>query len=231
MKNDVIIGSRQVGLGITLNLEDALGLQSTSTALRSEAEYHFGKRGRSATRFGYFGYFRSAKKVLEAEIELEDKTFPIGTELNSKFDFQVIRGTYDYAFFMDERIRFGASIGLFVMPINFSTAILGEEQARAKFTAPLPVLGLSTDFALTPKIHFKQRVEILYLKFSNTTGILTDINLRIEYNPLDHYGFGLGLNSNNFNITSALKNNSIFDFVGSIETSFTGMLFYARYYL
>ncbi len=230
LNNDIIIGSQYVGLGVGINLEDALGLKTSSLVLRGEAEYHFGKRRRSAVRFGYFGLFRNAIKVIDTEIEFEDEIFPIGTELNSKFDLQIFKGTYDYAFYMDDRVRFGVSIGVFVMPIKFTTASSVKNEVKAQFTAPLPALGLSTDFAITPKLRFKQSIEILYLKFSNIEGVLVDLNLRVEYNPWEHFGFGLGLNSNDINISLAQESNVNIDFVGSVETSFTGLLFYGRYY-
>ena len=98
LKSDVILGSQQVGLGVALNLEDAFGLDASSLVIRSEAGYHFGKRRRSLARFGYFAYFRNATKVIESEIEIDDKIYPIGTEINSKSDFQIFKGAYDLHF-------------------------------------------------------------------------------------------------------------------------------------
>ncbi len=230
LNNDIIIGNEQVGLGIGINLEDALDLKTSSLVLRGEAEYHFGKRRRSAVKFGYFGLYRDAKKVLETEIEFEDEIFPIGTELSSTFDLQIFKGSYDYAFYMDDRVRFGASIGLFVMPIKFSANALNKQEVVAQFTAPLPVLGLSTDFAITPKLRFRQSIEILYLKFSKFEGILADLNIRLEYNPWNHIGFGLGFNSYDLNFSISAESSVNLDFVGTIESSYAGLLFYGRYY-
>ncbi len=230
LKSDIIIGSKQIGLGLALNLEEALGLESSIWVLRGEAEYNFGKRRRSLARFGYFGYFRVARKVLESELEIGDEIYPIGTELNSQFNFQIFKGTYDYAFYLDKRVRLCVSLGLFIMPINFSTSAMDQAEVNADFIAPLPVLGISTDFAITPKIHLKQSIEFFYLEFSNFKGVLTDLNVRVEYNPWRHFGFGFGLDTYDLNITVAKDSNIDLDFVGSVETSFTGLLFYGKYY-
>ncbi len=230
LKSDIIIGSKQVGLGLALNLENALGLESSIWVLRGEAEYNFGKRRRSVARFGYFGYFRVARKVLESELEIGDEIYPIGTELNSHFNFQIFKGTYDYAFYMDQRVRLGIGIGLFIMPISFSTAAFNNPGVKATFTAPLPVLGISTDFAISPKFHLKQSIEFLYLEFSNFKGVLTDLNIPIEYNPWRHFGFGFGLDTYDLNITVSKDSNIDLDFIGSVETSFTGLLLYGKYY-
>jgi hypothetical protein len=170
MNSDIQLGSQQVGLGVTINVEDALGLETSTLALRSEMEYHFGKRRHQTARLGYFSLFRDARKVLDSEIEIGDETFPVGTEVTSKFNLRIFKGTYDYSIYMDERVKLGVSIGLFIMPISFSTSALGLSEEVADFIAPLPVFGLGANFAITPKLYLKQSIEILYLEISTFKG-------------------------------------------------------------
>jgi hypothetical protein len=230
LSSDFIVGSQQVGLGLSVNLEDAFGLESSTLVLRSELAYHLGKRQRHSIRFGYFGFSREAIKVLDSEIEIGNTTFPIGTEVNTKFNFQIYKGTYDYSFYMDERVKLGVTFGIYIMPISFSTSALGLSGEVAEFIAPLPVLGISTKFAITPKLFLKQGIEILYLEISNFKGYITDLNIRVEYNPWKHFGFGLGIDTYRLNISVSQKENVGLDFVGSIKTSYTGLLFYGKYY-
>jgi hypothetical protein len=230
LNNDIQIGSQQVGLGVVINVEDAFGLETTALVLRSEIAYNYGKRRRNNVRFSYFALFRDARKVLESEITIGNETFPVGTEVTSEFNLQIMKGTYEYSFFIDERVKLGASIGLFIMPISFSTSALGFSGEAAEFVAPLPVIGLGANFAITPKLHLKQTFEVLYLEFSTFKGSLMDLNIKFEYNPWNHFGFGLGLNSYQLNLSATNANSSFFDFRGSIKTSFTGLLFYGRYY-
>ena len=230
LKNDVVVGNEQLGLGVSLNVEDAFGLQTSTTVLRGDVEYALGKRKRSIVGFEYFGLFRSASKVLESEIQIDTVVFPIGSELNSHFNLQIFKGDFDYAFYMDERIRIGASFGLFIIPISLSTDGKHFSEFKAQVTAPLPVFGLSTDFAITPKLRLKQSIEFLYVQFSNFKGVLTDLNVRLEYNPWKHFGFGLGFNSYDLDITITSGSNIKLDFIGTIESSFAGILFYGRYY-
>lgn len=230
LNSDIQLSSQEVGLGVTINVEDALGLETSSFVLRSEMEYHFGKRRHQTARLGYFRLLRDGFKVLDSEIEIGDKTFPIGTEVSSKFNLKIFKGTYDYSFYMDERVKLGASIGLFIMPISFSTSALGLSEEVADFIAPLPVLGLGSSFAITPKLYLKQSIEILYLEIATFKGSITDLNFRVEYNPWEHFGFGLGLNSYRLNITVYNEDSAFFDFKGTIKTSYTGLLFYGKYY-
>ena len=53
------------------------------------------------------------------------------------------------------------------MPISFSTSALGFSEEAFEFIAPLPVLGLGTSFAITPKLKLNQSIEILYLGFAD----------------------------------------------------------------
>ena len=230
LNSDIQLGSQEVGIGAAINIEDALGLETSTLVLRSEMEYNYGRRRRHTARLGYFSLFRNARKVLDSEIEIGDETFPVGTEVSSKFDLQIYKGAYDYSFYMDERVKLGITFGLFIMPISFSTSALGLSEEVAEFIAPLPVFGLRTNFAISPKLFLKQSIEILYLEISNFKGSISDINLRLEYNPWKHFGFGLGINSYRLNISIYENDNTFLDFAGSIKTSYTGMLFYGKYY-
>lgn len=231
LNSDIQIRSQEVGLGAILNVEEALGLETTTLVFRGEMDYNFGKRRRSTTSLGYFSLLRKSSKILDTEIEIGDQTFPVGTEINSKFNLRIIKGTYGFSFYKDERVKLDASIGLFIMPMSFSTSAMGFEEEAADFVAPLPVLGLGTDFAIAPKFYLLQSIEILYLKIDTFKGGIVDFNIRCEYKPWDHIGFGLGLNAYRLNISAYKEDGSFLDFNGSVKTGYTGLLFYGKYYL
>ena len=230
MNSDIQLSSEQVGLGVIVNVEDALGLKTSATVLRSGMQYNFGKRRRQTASVDYFGLLRNANKILETEIEIGDKIFPIGTKVDSKFNLQIFKGTYSYAFYRDTRVKLDASLGLFIMPISFSITALDFSEETASFVAPLPVLGLGATYAITPKLYIKQSVEFLYLEISNFKGAISDINIHLEYNLWKHFGFGGGLNTYQLNIEAYKDKNAFFNFKGSIKTGYTGLLFYAKYY-
>jgi hypothetical protein len=231
LNSDIQIRSQAIGLGAILNVEEALGLETTSLVFRSEMEYNFGKRKRSTARLGYFSLLRKSTKVLETEIELGDQTFPVGTEMNSKYNLRIIKGTYEYSFFMDERVKMDASIGLYIMPISFSTSALDLSGEVAEFIAPLPVVGIGTSFAINPKFYFIQQIDLLYLKIDTYKGSIINFIFKCEYKPWNHIGFGLGLNAHQLTISAFKENGSFLDFNGSVKTGYTGLLIYGKYYL
>lgn len=231
MNSDIQLGSQQVGLGVVVNLEDALGLQSSGTVFRSEMRYNYGKRRRHTLGLEYFGLLRNAQKVLDSDVEIGDQIFPIGTEVKSKFNLQIIKASYSYSFYKDERVMIDASFGLFVMPISFSVKALDLNEVASDFVAPLPVVGIRSNFAITPKLHLKQSVDFLYMKIANFRGVVSDINVTLEYNLWEHFGVGGGLNAYQLNIEAFGDDNNYFDFKGSIKTGYTGLLLYVKYYI
>lgn len=230
LSTDILYGSEQLGLGLAINMEDALGLETSSFVLRGETDYNFGKRERHQIGLRYFGFFRNSVKVLESEITIGDQVYPIGSEIDSRFDMQIFKTTYKYAYFIDSRVKLGASIGLYIMPINFSISSLGSLEEASKFIAPLPVLGLDAEFAITPKLLVKQGIDVLYLQIEEFKGTITDVNFRIEYNPWKHIGFGVGYDSYLMSIKNANPGSGIFDFVGSFKSGYTGILFYGKFF-
>ena len=229
MNSDISIDGQEMGLGVNINLEDALGLNTSTAVIRGELEYHFGSKRRSYVRMGYFGLFRNASKTLENQLEIGGSVFPVGMEIVSKYNMQIFRGMYDYAYFKDERFMLGVSGGLYVLPLDFSISTGDVINESAKVIAPLPVLGFRNTFLIAPKVIFKQSVEFLYVKTESFKGLISDLNVWIEYNPFKHFGFGLGFNTFRFNF-SAYETIGSRDFKGTLSTDFTGLLLYGRYY-
>lgn len=230
MNSDIQLSSQQLGLGVLVNLEDALGLTTSTFVFRSEIEYNFGKNRRHSIKLDYFSLLRNAQKVLESDIPIGEITFPIGTEVNSKLNLDIWKFTYIYSFYLDRRVKLGASFGLFIMPTTFEIGALHLTNESAHFIAPLPVIGLNSAFAITPKLYLKQSVEFLYLDISNFRGAITDINMRVEYNIWKHFGFGLGINAHKLNIEALQEDQNFFDFKGTLKESYTGIFMYVRYY-
>jgi len=223
------LGSKQLGVGVDIKLEDALGMKASDFVFRSDAMYRFGHTRKHSVKISYFSFRRAAYKVLEAELELGNKVYPIGTEINSVFDLSIFNFSYDYAFYDDERVNLGVSLGLFFMPIKFKLDVSDITEEATSLFAPLPVIGLRSDFSVSPKLFLKHGLEVLYLQTNDYIGILMDFNVRLEYNPWKHFGFGIGVNMYRMRIEVDGEDYDYSKFVGNIEMGYTGMLFYGRY--
>ena len=229
LENTVVIGIDQLGLGLSLELEDALGLESSALVLRAQGDYTFGKRRNKMLSLGYIGLLRKAKRQLGRDLEIGDFIYPLKTEIETKFNLEIYKLAYNWGFFKDDRMRLGIGGGVFIMPIGFSISSGTNESDFFQFIAPLPSLGVTTDFYIGPRWTFSQSLDIFFIQFSSFKGSLTDLNLKFEYRPLNHFAIGTGLNTFRLNIETKDDLFLNLDFKGSVESSYTGLLFYAKY--
>jgi len=226
LDNSIRIGAP--GVGLEFDLEDALGLKNSQTVFRLDASYRFGADNRHRLDATWFDLSRSATRTLLEEIEIGGVVYPIGTTVDSEFDLAFYNVRYGYSFIKDERIDFAGSLGLHItdvgMFINDTAGILGEEGDRV--TAPLPLIGMRLDVALTPNWYFRSSVEALYLSLGDFTGSITDTLLAGEYRAWDRFALGVGLNA--VHLTLENDNALGLDFKGRIKSDFVGLMLYGK---
>jgi hypothetical protein len=219
------------GAGVLIDVEDTLGMKAHNTVFRVGGDYRFGAERRHRMDLEYFYFNRSSNKTLGKDIVVDNVTFAAGTNVDATFNFQILKAAYSYSFFQDDRMDLAASIGLFVMPIKFQVdAGTAGKNADLKFTAPLPVLGLRGDFAITPKWFFRSKIEFFYLEYKNFTGGLLDTNLAVEYNAWKNFGVGFGLENFRVKLSAEGKDYPNLNFNGDVKMQFIGAQLYARYF-
>ncbi len=224
------IGSKQLGLGVVINLEDALGLETNTTVLRGGVEYNFGKRLQHGLSLDYFRINRSSLKTLADDIEIGDYIFSIGDNIKTEFNLSIIKLKYNYAFLSDERVDVAFSCGFFIIPMSFEISSDQFDSQKGNFIAPLPVLGISSNFLLAKNLYLKQSADLLYLKVNNLKGSIVDLNLAIEHAPFKHFRYGLGVNTFKINIYANQKESDI-NFFGNVNMDYSGVMFYLKYCL
>ncbi len=146
------IGGNNIGVGV--DLEDVLGLDTSISAFRADVFWRFTDNQRHRLDLSWFDLSRDATKVLERDFEIGDSVFPVGATVKSKLDMRILKASYAYSFFQDDRFDLAASFGLFVVPLEYEFESQGFNQIyeQDSITAPLPVIGLRGDFAITPKL-------------------------------------------------------------------------------
>ncbi len=232
LNSDVSFGLGNLGAGIVVNVEDALGLDSSTAVFRGDFRYRFGSTRRHNLLFDYMGFRRDGSKVLGSDIDIGDETISVGTTIESKFNFDIFQLGYSYSFFKDDRIDLGVGGGVYVMPIEFSLTAGGKGLVvDESITAPLPVLKLTGDFALTRKWLLKAGMDLFYLKIGDFEGSIFDATVAAEYNAWKHVGFGLALDF--FRAEVNAEDDDAYpgvDFIGNIDFGVSGLLLYAKVY-
>jgi hypothetical protein len=230
LNDKVTVGSE--GAGVAIDLEQALGLDTQNTIFRLGTLYRIGEKRRHRVDLDYLYFNRKATKNIGQDILVDNVTIAAGTKVETTFNYQIIRAAYSYSFFQDDRMDIAASIGLFVMPIKFemSASGLGSGKGDFSFTAPLPVLGLRGDFAITPRWMIRTNLDVFYLEYQTFKGSLVDTRIAVEYNPWEHFGFGLGFDNFRMGLKSKDKDYPAIDFQGDVKSQFIGVQLYARYF-
>ena len=146
--------------------------------------------------------------------------------------FKIFKGSYTYSFFQDDRFDFGVSFGLFVIPIDYDfKSTTGQQEEVDSITAPLPVIGLKGDFAITPKLFLKSYIDLFYLEFDDYVGKIWNYHIALEYNVFKNVGFGVGFDHLEVDV-EAHSDTDIpgVNFNGNINFLYTGVMIYTKIY-
>jgi hypothetical protein len=234
----VRFGEQNLGIGIELDVEEFLGLDTTDTSFRIDAGYRFGKTRRHKVDFSWFRFHRSASTFFDKVIEVPELPDDSGGgtigpgEFQTVFDFDIYKLMYEYSVVFDKSIDLNLGVGLFITPIKIGYAGtingVGSTRVEEDITAPLPVIGAGIDYAITPKWFIRQQLNLFYLEISNYKGGIANLQLALEWLPWKHFGFGLGVESMRVEIEAENSDVPGVDFRGNIGFSYFGAQFYVK---
>jgi len=228
------------GVGIDVNMEELLGLDTSASTFRFDAHWRFTQNLHHKLDFSWRAMRRSGEKTLGNDFTIENPDDPdgppiiivAGTQIDSFMDMDIFKVTYSYSFFQDDRVDLAVRGGLYIMPIStgFSASGLVSKTADASFTAPLPVIGFQVDFAITPKWFLRTGTQIFYIEYQNFKGTLYSANSAIEFKAWKHVGFGLGVELLHLGVEAKGEDYPGIDFKGNINLNYTGTFLYVKAY-
>ena len=231
VRSTVRVGAK--GIGVSVNPEELFNMDSTTSVFRIDGFWRFSKNLRHRLDASWFKTSNKGDTVLGKDVDIGDTTLPLGTEVKTNLEFDVIKVGYSYSFYQDDRIDLAVGGGLYVLPIkyNLSASGLVNESQTESITAPLPLLGLRADFAITPKWILRNNVDLFYLKISDYLGGIVDVRIGVEYNPFKNVGFGLSTEALNLRV-EAEKGTDVpgVDFNGAFEIEQIGLFGYLNIY-
>ena len=210
------------GVGTLVDLEDLLGMDENQAVFRADTFYRFAKRHR--LNLSYYDIGRDGSKTTSQDITIGNVTFPAGSGVKSELDTLIVKLSYQYDFVADERTAIGASLGLHAMKVDseFKTQS-GSIKETFNATAPLPVIGLHGEYALSPTWKLAASAEVFQVELGDFGGFLADNRLSIENNLFRNVGWGLGFNG--FTLDAHMDDSSL---TGDLEYSFQGLMLYLR---
>jgi hypothetical protein len=223
------------GLGVDVDMEELLDMDSTSTVFKIGGLWRFSDSTKHRLDLSWLAFHRKGSVTVDQTFEIEDRngdtiTVNAGTKVDSFFNIDIYQLSYSYSFMQDDRVDLAALFGLYVMPMDIGVEVTGliDKEGTLDFTAPLPTLGLRMDIALTPKWFFRSSNQIFYLEYQNFKGSLLAIHGAVEYTLWDHMGLGLGVDSFRLKAEAEGEDYPYMDFRGNVELNYIGLELYVR---
>jgi hypothetical protein len=220
------------GVGIGVDVEDLLGFDTELTSFGLEGSWRFTENRRHKVSLAWSDLTRKSDKTLAQDLDLGNGTIlPAGSSVATQFGVNVFRTQYAYSFFQDERMDLALVGGLYVMPLDFQLEATGLQPYSDSFsiTAPLPLTGLGLDFAITPKVLLRSRMELFFLDVGDYRGRMLDTALAFEWRAWEHFALGMGVDS--FELDVQREGSTTVPgvpFTGRVAFSYYGLRLYLR---
>jgi hypothetical protein len=210
------------GEGTDINIEDDLGVESSISVLRLGGHWWFKRRSR--LDFSVFNVGRNGSKQIDETIEFGDRTFTINTVVSTETDLSVTKAAYTFAPLLKERGYLGVTAGLHVTKneLSLSEPTLGAIESES-MTAPLPVIGVRGQYALSERFTLRGSVEVFGIETDDIEGSFADRYVAVDYSVGPRFDVGLAYNDVLFDISADKGDNR---FRGTLDWGYTGWLLY-----
>jgi hypothetical protein len=209
--------------GTDIDMEDDLGLESSTNVARIGGYVWLGRRHRLDG--AYFDLSRSASIPIQETIDFGDQTFQINTTLNTEADLTIIKADYTFAVLAKDRGYLGVTAGLYVADTGFalSQPALGRAESEG-VTAPLPLFGLRGDYAINDRITLTGAAQVFAYSTDEIDGHLTDFYVGADYGFGKRMAVGLAYDRVSMNIGAQED----FGFNGRLDWGYDGFLLYFK---
>jgi hypothetical protein len=211
------------GDGTDIDMEDDLGLESSTNVARLGGYVWLGRRHRLDG--AYFDLSRTASIPIQETIDFGDETFQINTALTTESDLTIIKADYTFAVLAKDRGFLGLTAGLYIAETGFSLSqpTLGRSESE-DVTAPLPLFGLRGDYAINDRITLRGATQVFAFSTDELDGRLTDFYIGADYGFGERMAVGLAYNQVSMNIGAEEDDG----FNGRIDWGYDGFLLYFK---
>ncbi len=220
-----------VPIGIGINTEDQLGMESETNVFRLDGYYRF--TDTHSIDFSYFSVNSEGYRAINKAIEWNGKIIGAGAVVESYFDMDVYKVNYGYSFYHNEKVELALTAGLHITTIDLGLSASGTidgvtnqlSDSKASGTLPLPVFGFKGEYTIIDKTLFvNYKTEYFFIGFDEYKGALLASVLNFEYHFIDNYSIGLGYNTNKIFVEMDDGDKKI-----EAKNTLAGVMFYLSY--
>ena len=156
-----------------------LGLDDSTWSPQGIARFRASDRWR--IELEYFEVNRSRTKALGQDLTWGDFTFPAGSQVTADYDVSVARLSAGYSFFRTPDKELGIGLGFHITDIEARLETSGGSAESGKVLAPLPVVSLYGQVALTDTWAVSSRLDVFRLEYEPYKGNVSSIGLDLMY--------------------------------------------------
>ena len=204
-----------------IDVEDILGVEDSKGVAWGGIAWHFAER--HAVELEYFSLNRDGGKsgTYSPPLQVED-TFIESGSIDTFYDTSLSRLTYGFSISRSERSDFQIKAGLHIAKLEAGLQLSGQicdpttiptsppgcptagtKVASENVTAPLPHLGASFAYAMTPSLALHVQAIGFAIEIDSNDGSIIEIDADVAWTPFRNIGFGAGIRYFNTNIKSA----------------------------
>jgi hypothetical protein len=186
-----------------IDLENFLGLSEDESVWRLDGYWRFAKKHRLG--FGYYGLRRDATSVFSDSINIGGETWYAGAKVATELDMDFFALAYAYSFYQNERWEIAGTIGAYWVKVQTTIALaaaldngvdpplaVSDRFESETVQAPLPLIGLSFDYYITPKWMATFKGGYFQLSLDEFSGKILNLGAKLEYQFTKMFGLGLG---------------------------------------
>jgi hypothetical protein len=198
------------GLGATIDFEDVFDMPGQRSTARM-----FGTARISPNRryidFGYVDINRGGTRNLDQDLDWGGATIHQGSAVEANFNTGFIYAAFRYDFLHLEPVHISGSAGLTWINLSTSLSATGtidnpdgsttaSYYKKASTGAPVPMIGLSLDWALTRRLVLRTYSRFFRLNLSDFNGGLNEAGIRLNWYFVKNFGLGLGYDRTDLNL-------------------------------
>lgn len=227
-----LIGSTDPSLSLNGPLEDGTivdfateGGRSVSSFVAS-ADWRFARKHRVSLL--WYATSRSNTYTLDRDIVIDDTTIPAGASLTPEVSNDFFFVNYRYSFVKNDKVEIAGLLGLYGSNWNFDITASGfpGQPTRtfsqdASTTLPLPVVGASLDWYITPRWTATTSLSGMAAKIGDVDGSTWVFTVSSDYMVWRNFGVGFAYMHSSID-ADVTKNN----FNGNINYTTNNFLFY-----
>jgi hypothetical protein len=132
--------------------------------------------------------------------------------VRTRFSTQFTYAAFRYDFLHEDKIRISGSAGLTAIRLVASVNALSgsvtdpngapanDFEKKGSAVAPVPMVGLNLDWALTNRLVVRTYSRFFRLNLSSLNGGLTEMGLRLNWYFVRHFGLGIGYDRSYLNL-------------------------------